>query len=716
MMWRRLRYERTALQWWPVDRIEADLADSVRWLAPLSVESETRPTLYAHPTANVTYRVPLRPGDRCLAAAALMPDTWNRNLGGVNFGLTVQAPDGRDVAKLHRRIDPGTKPADRRWVEVSLAVGEDAALVTLHTRVPDWYAGENARAVWGSPGVERRRSVRQMARIVRAVVRSGRHTGVRGVLKRNGLLGVRDDLMPEYRLWALSREPVPDDLARMARESATLEYQPRISILTPVYNTRADLLRACVRSVLAQVYPHWEWCLCDDGSTSEATRAVLAAQTDPRIRVVTQAKNTGIAGASQAALALASGEFVALLDHDDELTPDALYRMVCRLNQSRTADVIYSDEDKRDEDGGLSDPFFKPDWSPEYLLSNMYACHLTVIRKTVIESAGGFRPGTDGAQDHDLMLRLGEVTPRIEHLPHVLYHWRRTHGSTALAPGEKQWANDRGRIAVEDHLRRTGGGSRVESGGVPGLYRARFDVRGDPKLLVIVVGADEAARRLCAEQIRGRTTDVKFEVGEAAAEAAAVNGTVAGSDADYVAVIDASLEMLDAGWAHAMLEYAQQPSIGVVGGKISYADGCLRHIGLVVGVGGGVARALHRQLEPHGYFGSAMTVRNYSAVSGECLMTRRALFHELGGLTESLPWSVIDVDYCLRARAKGHRVVFTPYAPSRIRPGGSSSALPDAAALEALRRRWGSVLDDDPYYNPNLDPADAQYRLRSSPI
>jgi GT2 family glycosyltransferase len=708
-----LRYERIALAWWPVERIVADGADHVRWLAPLSLAGTARPALYAHPPAAVTHRVDLRRGDRCVADCALLPDAWNRNLGGVEFSITFRDAEGRPLQTAQRRVDPGSRPADRRWRRLSaqLSAADAASEVTFETRVPDWYAGENAWAAWGGPAVERRRSWPTMRRLARVLFAEVRTDGPRPALRRKVRAVHSDDWMPEYDSWARLRA-ISADAPRMARHVDSLSHRPLISILTPVYNTRADWLRACARSVQAQIYPAWEWCICDDASTAPETRGVLAELTDARIRLVRLERNAGIAGASQAALAAASGEFIALLDHDDELTPDALYHVAARLEQAPLTDVLYSDEDKLDEASRLSDPFFKPDWSPEHLLCNMYTCHLTVARKALVGEAGGFRAGTDGAQDHDLMLRLMERTDRITHVPRVLYHWRQTPGSTALAPGEKPWADDRGRQAVEGHLRRTGRGCEAVSAGAPGFYRPRFDISGEPLVRVVVVGPDVDERHRGADAVGGVAAPYRIEVACAAPEPASVNAAVRSPGADHVVILHAGLRALEPDWLTALLEYSQQETIGAVGGKVLYADGCIRHVGLVIGVGGGVARALHRHLEQQGYFGSAIGVRNCSAVSGECLMTRRDLFEALGGFDVELPWCVADVDYCLKARRSGRRVAFTPHAALQFRSEAIPDPLPDAGALAALRERWGPVLASDPYYNPNLDRAAAQFQLR----
>ncbi len=496
----------------------------------------------------------------------------------------------------------------------------------------------------------------------------------------------------------------------MRAESAQFAAQPVISIVTPVHDTDPRWLRACIASVRNQAYPHWELCLCDDASTRAETRQVLAGCTDARIRIVRLYRNAHISAASNAALALATGEFVGFLDHDDELTPDALFEVVALLNRAPDADVVYSDEDKRDADGGLSDPYFKPDWSPEHLLSAMYTCHFTVVRRAAIDRAGGFRAGYEGSQDHDLMLRLAEATDRIHHLPRVLYHWRRTPESTASTGTEKSWAHEAGIRALEDCVRRRGWHASVVTGGVPGLYRVRFAVCDHPLVSIVIVNAagTPGAAASCADRVRAVTSYAPIEIVASnetgPATTREVQSAVRRTQGRHVVILDASLTPEEDAWLEALLEYSQQEPIGAVGAKIRYGDGRLRHVGLLLGVGDGIARAMHGwPADAYGYFSGAIGVRNYSVVSGECLMTRRDVFDRVGGFDEALPWSVADVDYCLRTRADGRRVVFTPYADLRIRDEAAAPPIVvDRSGLALVRTRWTSWFERDPQYNPNL--------------
>jgi O-antigen biosynthesis protein len=536
------------------------------------------------------------------------------------------------------------------------------------------------------------------------------HSGPRAAARELRRTHLIDERTRSYRRWLARYTPSPTDLARMSADAERLAYRPLISIITPVYNTNPRWLRACIASVQRQVYTNWQLCLADDGSTAAETVAVLREQRDLRIRVTRLEKNARISAASNAALALATGEFIALLDHDDELTPDALYHVVRHLNDVPGSDVIYSDEDKLDPDGHYSEPFFKPDWSPEHLLTAMYTCHLTVARKSLVDRIGGFRIGYEGAQDHDLMLRLSEMTTNIHHLPRILYHWRRTPESTASAGSAKPWADDAGRRALADYVARQHIDADVVSGGVPGLYRVRFAIHGEPRVHVLVIGpsgtGDELQARTAYRNVAVTPLDPTFTD-----VVSAINAAAARVEGEHLLFLAAALEPLDDQWLAALLEYSQQPHIGAVGARIESADGRLRHIGLVTCTACGPSAVFQGHAgTSYGHFSSAIGVRNYSAVSGECLMTRRDVFGIVGGFDPRLPWIGADVDYCLRIREAGLRIVSTPYARLRL-PEAAAAERSYVSATAALRQKWGAVLDRDPHYNVNLSRASADYEL-----
>ncbi len=465
---------------------------------------------------------------------------------------------------------------------------------------------------------------------------------------------------------------------------------------------------------------------------------------DPRIRLTRLPANGHISAASNAALATASGEFVVMLDHDDELTPDALFEVVRHLNQHPDADMLYSDEDKLDLEGRRCDPYFKPDWSPEHFFSCMYTCHLMAVRRRLVEEIGGFRLGYEGAQDYDLVLRVMERTTRIHHIPKILYRWRKLPESAASALDAKPWAHEAARRALADHFRRTGEHAEVLPGAAQGSFRIRYQIAGSPLVSIIIPArAPDAATPLesCLRSL-AKTGYSRFEIivvsdshdlpgwvrqlpiadrvrwqphGQAgrfnlpdriASGAAVARG-------EHLVLLSDGIEALDEDWLEAMLEYSQIEGVGAVGAKLLYPDGRLQHIGVVLGVCGVAAQAFDQHPgSSFGYASSAVGVRNYSAVSAACLMTRRTVFDEVGGFDRQFPTDFNDLDYCLRVRAAGRRIVYTPYARLTHREEERGSRRQPRARDEArFRERWSAVLERDPYYNPNLCSQHSDYRL-----
>ena len=544
------------------------------------------------------------------------------------------------------------------------------------------------------------------------------------------------------------------DATALRRQVEGLAYRPTISIITPVFNTDPRWLRLCVESVQRQGYPHWEHCLADDGSTKSETLTALRAlaQSDSRLKVVYLPANAGISAASNAALASASGEFVALLDHDDELAPDALLEVVQALNASPETDFVYTDEDKLEFDGTHVTPYFKPGWSPEHLGSTMYIGHLTVYRRSLVEEVGGFRPGFDGAQDYDLALRVTERTTRVRHVPRVLYHWRKIKGSAALERDAKGWGLNAARRALADHVSRLTTSATVEDQPGGGFWRIRHEIAGEPLVTVIIPTDGRLAQTPagtrdlllhCLRSIIERTTYRNYELlvvdnGRVSADVVAllghvrhrrltyespgpfnfaskINFAVRHATGQHLLLLNDDTEIITGEWMSAMLEFSQQPAIGVVGAKLFYPDGALQHVGVIMGIGGGASHVLagHPGSSP-GYFGSAIVVRNYSAVTGACCMTRRTVFDEVGGFDERFALDFNDVDYCLRVRERGYRVVSTPFAQLYHFEGatfGSRQHIVNPDEIRALSERWGHVIADDPYYNPNLTRTALDYSL-----
>ncbi len=600
----------------------------------------------------------------------------------------------------------------------------------------------------GPPVIERARHLSEWmagARTIRDRARSvGWRTALRQATRPPSLTGST----VAYPPWAARHAPTEARLNAERLEAATWTPPPRVSLVTPAFNTQPDWLRECYASLVAQSFPHWQWCVADDASTHPETTAALAElSSDPRVVVTRLPTNVGISAASNAALASATGDIIVLLDHDDTLPPQALFAVVSTFRAHPEVELLYSDEDKREIDGIPSDPYFKPDWSPELFLSTMYTCHLTAVRRALIERVGGFRTGFDGAQDYDLWLRMTEVTPTVHHIPEVLYHWRKVPGSTATSQSAKPTATDAGLRAVASAIARRGIAATVEPGRRPGHYRVRYRHPDSlTSVLMPTYGAAvatpahvsrvvQAVTSMCATTRPGQiefifATDdgtvpeaVRVAAGTTPVTVVAVPGPFnfsarinAGARAASGPVLllaNDDLDATDPDWLDALREYALLPDVGAVGPRLDLPDGRVQHAGLLLGVRGIAAHAFHHAAPAtEGYFGSLISPRNMSAVSGACLMTRADVFARVGGMDLRLPVDFNDVDYCLRVQATGLRVVFTPFARLVHHESASlGSRVPGADAVQVMQDRWQSVCDRDPYYNRNLSKDAVDYRL-----
>lgn len=617
---------------------------------------------------------------------------------------------------------------------------------------PDWRAVTRGRALGHNGGLMaslyrawqtlRTRSPATQRRLLQQAIATVRSEGLGAALRWARARARPPSQAGAYRAWCQRQALDAASLAALRASSAEWRVQPTISILTPAYNTAPRWLEAAADSVLAQAYERWEWCITDDGSSDPGSREAVArlAARDPRIRVHRAATRGGVSAASNLALARASGEFVALLDHDDVLAPHALASVVALLNAREGAlDVVYSDEDKLDEDGRRCDPYFKPDWSPDLFRSSMYACHLLVLRRALVEEVGGFRSAFDFSQDYDLVLRVIERTSRIGHVPDVLYHWRKTPTSTARAGEAKPTAHQAGARALQAHLDRQGIAGRVLDAGPPGLYRVQYAIEGRPGVSVVVPTLDPAspARRAWLERLVAATDYRPLEIvfvsraGTAPATtttgvvvrsvgartaptyAALVNQGAGIASAPYLLILGDEVSPQHPEWLDAMLELATRPWVGVVGAKLFDGGGRLQHIGLVLRPDGAVGRPFAGYpRDVLGYFSNAICIRNCSAVSGACLMTPKAMFEQVGGLDPRLGRGGAEVDYALRVSAGGRLVVVTPYARLTQESTGDALDGPGDDDRRRLRERWGERLSVDPFYSPHLSGEAVDYRIR----
>ncbi|HEV2859954.1 MAG TPA: glycosyltransferase [Pyrinomonadaceae bacterium] len=564
-----------------------------------------------------------------------------------------------------------------------------------------------------------RRHPPDLRRLGPKVLRAWRASGWRGfkLWADDRLREYRD--RTAYREWVERHDTLTDaDRRRIAELSEALPRKPLISVLMPVYNVDEVWLRLALESVLRQLYTRWELCVADDRSTKPHVRRVLEeyAARDERVRVVFREENGHISRASNSALEMARGEYVALLDHDDELAEHALYLVAREINAHPEADLIYSDEDII-EDGARVAPFFKPDWSPDFFLSLNMISHLGVYRTSLVRDIGGFREGYEGSQDYDLALRVTERVPasHVRHIPHILYHWRRIPGSVALGAGEKEYAHSAARRAIASHLERRGVGAEAADG--PGvLHRVVYPVPSPPPLVSLILAAQGGE---AVEALLARTDYEAVEVlliDEATP--ALMNAAAAGARGELLCVMAEPLRPADGGWLWEMAGQALRHEIGVVGAKILRPDDTIGHAGLILGAGG-VAAPAHEGFLGRSFGHNARTrvTQNFSAVSGACLVTRRAVFDEAGGFDASgLPRLYWDVDFCLRVRARGYRVLWTPYAELyETRALNRTAAPPEGPEAARIKGRWGDLLADDPYYNPNLSLERADFAVAVPP-
>lgn len=556
------------------------------------------------------------------------------------------------------------------------------------------------------------------------------------------------EIMRNYPIWVSLTQVGFWEMTRMRNEASRLAYQPRISILVPVYNTLRPWLEKSLDSVMSQTYSNWELCICDDASTDPYIRETLDLyeRLDERIKVKCLEENTNISEATNQAFSLASGEFAGLLDHDDQLAPNALFEVVKLLQECPEADLIYSDEDKIDESGKRTSPHLKTGWSPDLAMSCNYMNHFSVYRRSILEEIGGWRQGFEGAQDLDFVQRFSERTDKIFHIPKVLYHWRAVPGSTAVGAESKPYTHERARRAFEESLGRQGAAGSVHDGFAPNTVRIEREIIGKPRVSVIIL-ADREPPSEHVENLRRRTSYSNYEIAVLDTESGVITGlaesggqgisehldhsglaglcnaAVRKTGGEYVLILGSSLEAVSERWLENLLQHAQRSEVGAVGCKLSLASGEVFQAGLILdsGIEGEPGdnmprfyRYCNRGAVGLRYFWDL--TRNCSAVSADCIMFRRDTFEEVDGLDENhFDAEFADVDMCLRMREQGYLIVYTPYAEFAYLDTPRQSAVLSAAQASYIRERWGKVLDADPYYNPNLSWRPGEAPLIGSP-
>lgn len=548
-----------------------------------------------------------------------------------------------------------------------------------------------------------------------------------------------------YAEWIARYDTLTEiDRTAIQNHISTFKKLPLISVVMPTYNSPETFLIEAIESVRSQIYIHWELCIADDASSAPHIRRILEKYSakDPRIKVCFRERNGHISAASNSALDLATGEFVALLDHDDEISEHALYWIASEILAHPNADLIYSDEDKIDEKGRRFDPNFKPDWNPELLLGQNYICHLGAYRREKILKIGGFREELEGAQDWDMVLRFTEdLNPdNIRHIPAVLYHWRSIPTSTAGSMGAKSYATQAQVRSLTEALARRGEDATVESICEGTYWLPHFKVRGEPLVSVIIPtrnGLDLLRR--CIDSLGGTEyTNIEVIIVDNQSDdqdtiaylsqigrkpnfrvlpfnqpfdfAALHNWAVPQAKGEFLCLLNNDTEVISPSWLTDMIAVAQRPGIGAVGAKLLYPDGSIQHGGIILGIGG-VAGHAHKGFlgTSYGYFGRAALLQSYSAVTGACLLIEKIKWDEIGGMDTNLSVAFNDVDLCLRLREKGLRNIVAPGAllshhESKTRGFDTHGKKLIRFAKENLymQWRWGAVLDCDPAYNPNL--------------
>ena len=559
----------------------------------------------------------------------------------------------------------------------------------------------------------------------------------------------------DYGEWYALTKPAEEELKRQREE--VWENGPKFSVVIPLYKTPERYLREMLDSVLAQTYGNWELCLADGSPKGSDLSRVVKKYTerDSRIHYKILGKNEGISGNTNAAMAMASGDYIILADHDDAMTEDALYECAKAVRDHPECDVIYSDEDKMDMDAGaLFDPHFKPDFNQDLLTSVNYICHQFVVKRELADRVGGLRKEFDGAQDYDFIFRCTEAAGGVHHIPKVLYHWRCHQDSTASNPQSKLYAFEAGSRAIMEHYRRVGiEAEKVEKGVDYGIYHTVFKIKENPKVSVIIPNKDHHQDLdVCMRAIltRGTYRNLEFVVVENNSTkketfeyyekiqkefpqvhvvtwerefnfSAINNFGVEHAEGEYLLFLNNDTELIAENFIEEMLGFCQREDVGIVGAKLLYQDDTIQHAGVVVGFGGIAGHTfigLHRA--ENSYFHRAMCAQDYSAVTAACMMSKKSVFRQAGGFSEELAVAFNDIDYCMKVRSLGKLVVYAPYA-LLYHYESKSRGLEDTPEKVArfnrevakFAKKWPDILrDGDPYYNPNLTLRKSNFALR----
>lgn len=531
-----------------------------------------------------------------------------------------------------------------------------------------------------------------------------------------------------------------------AQRKTKFSYAPKFSVVVPLYHTPAKFLKDLVRSMMYQSYANWELCLVNASPEDVHLTSLLEnwAMRDKRIRVIRLEKNLGIAQNTNAGIAASTGEFIAFLDHDDFLEPDALFCYADALNKDKTIDVFYSDEDKTDEYAAhYFYPHFKSDFNIDLLHANNYMCHFLAVRKSLVDTVGGLNEKFDGAQDYDFVLRLTENTKKIYHCPRILYHWRCSNQSTAANQGNKMYAIHAGKAALNAHYKRIGWNARAQEGAVDGWYQTKFTLKEEPLVSILIPNKDHTDDLdVCLnsfferadyqnyefiiiennsvlpetfayyEKIEKEHDNVKVVYWEAGFNYSAINNFgFKFAKGDYIMLLNNDVELITPDIFQSMLGFCMRPEVGIVGAKLLYNDHTVQHAGVLVGAGGladHVFKGIHE--DDPGYMGRAISSQDVSAVTAACLLVKRSVYEEVGGLEDEFQVAFNDVDFCLKVRKAGYLIVYDAdvklfhyESKSRGMEDTTERFIRFGNEMMLLNSKW-DILSTfvDPYYNPNL--------------
>ncbi len=702
-------------------------------------------------------------------------------VGLARIKVVVERAGGPVTGRIYYRLKQQSSDRETEVQQLAWFASDDRGRVNLMTQIPADVSemsitvySSNAQALYPAVTIYELGKLQKYApkayELLRYHVRHphmivSKVNKVYLLLRRGGIAALKEKMLrrSNYPEWVARYDTITEADRRVMREHIErMEYTPCISILMPVYNVPETYLRQAIESVRRQVYTNWQLCIADDKSPNAVIRDVIQeyAQRDSRIKYLFRTENGHISGATNSAAELATGEFVAFLDHDDELREHALYMMVRELQTHRDADLIFSDEDKITPEGVRHDPYFKSDWNPELLLCHNCVCHFTMVRRDLFNRIGGLRSECNGAQDWDLALRVSENTTRdrIRHIPHILYHWRVIEGSTAKETAAKPYVTAAQMRAVSEHLERKGNrGACVESIPELSMLRVRYAVPQPEPLVSLIVPTHNQQKLLeqCVAGILNGTTyknidlivvdnrsndpktleylqhlpstDSRVRVirDEGAFNFSRINNdAVKYARGSILGFVNNDIQVIRPDWLSEMVANLCRKDVAAVGARLLFPNGTVQHAGVITGIGGVAGHQFKTySVNSLGYFCRAVLPQNLSAVTAACMLVHTELFHKVGGFdAQHLTVAFNDIDLCLKLREAGWLIVYTPYAEllhhESVSRGYEDS--PEKKArfkreYKAMQDRWGAKLTSDPFYNPNFTLEGVGYDLGVPP-